>query len=50
MAWGLRSSGLIKMEGSTRAFKVENVSWKRISIINLNHSRIVNIPTCKNCK
>jgi hypothetical protein len=43
MALVQRPSGLIKVEGSTIAFKrestlikVENVSWKQISIINLN--------------
>ncbi len=28
MAWAQRPRGLIKMEGSTGAFRVENVSWK----------------------
>ncbi len=36
MAWVQRPSGLIKIEGTTTAFKVENVSWKQISIIDLN--------------
>ena len=35
MAWVQRPSGLIKMEGSGSTFKVENVSWKQISIIDL---------------
>jgi hypothetical protein len=42
MAWVQRPSGLIKMEGSASALiKVKNVSWKQISIIDLNHYRIV---------
>ncbi len=36
MAWVQRPSGLIKIEGNATAFEVENVSWKRISIIDLN--------------
>jgi hypothetical protein len=40
MAWVLRPSGLIKMEESASAFKVENVSWKRILIIDLKCYRI----------
>ncbi len=36
MAWEQRPSGLIKMERSACAFKMGNVSWKQILIINLN--------------
>ncbi len=43
MAWVQRLSGLIKMEGSASALKVENVSWKRISIIDLNHYQILGL-------
>jgi hypothetical protein len=38
-----RPSGPIKMEGSTCAFRVENVSWKLILIIDLNHFHIFGI-------
>jgi hypothetical protein len=41
MAQAQRPSSLIKMEGSASAFKVENVSWKRISIVDLNHFQLV---------
>ena len=41
MAWVLRPSGLIKMEESASAFKVENVSWKQILIIDLKCYRIL---------
>jgi hypothetical protein len=41
MACMLRPSGLIKVEGSTSAFKVDNVSWKHISIINPNCYQIL---------
>jgi hypothetical protein len=36
IAWVQRPSGIIKTEGSTSTFKAKNVSWKRISIIDLN--------------
>ncbi len=36
MAWAQRPRGLIKTEGSTIGFKVENVSWKQIKTIDLN--------------
>jgi hypothetical protein len=36
IAWVQKPSGLIKTEGSTSTFKAKNVSWKRISIIDLN--------------
>ncbi len=36
MAREQRLSGLIKMERSTCAFKMGNVSWKQMLIINLN--------------
>ncbi len=36
ISWVQRPRGLIKMEGSTSTFKAKNVSWKRISIIDLN--------------
>jgi hypothetical protein len=31
-----RPSGLNKVDGSTSTFRVENVSWKRLLIIDLN--------------
>jgi hypothetical protein len=31
----------LKVEGSANTFKVENVSWKQISIIDLNHYHIL---------
>jgi hypothetical protein len=41
MASAQRPSSLIKMEGSASTFKVENVTWKRMSIVDLNHYQIV---------
>jgi hypothetical protein len=35
-----RPGCLIKTEGSASAFKVENVSWKQILIIDLNYYQI----------
>ncbi len=40
MTWERRPNGLIKMEGCASAFKVDNVSWKQISLMELNHYRI----------
>ncbi len=34
--WVQRPSGLIKMEGRASAFRVANISWKLILIIDLN--------------
>jgi hypothetical protein len=41
MAWVQRPRGLIKMEGSATVSKVDNVSWRRISIINQNCYQII---------
>jgi hypothetical protein len=40
MAWAQRPRGLIKVGRKGSTFKVENVSWKRISIIDLDHYQI----------
>ncbi len=37
----LRPTGLIKVEGNASVFKVDNVSWKHILIINLNCYQIL---------
>ncbi len=36
---GAKTSAIIKMKGSASAFKNENVSWKQILNINLNHNQ-----------
>jgi hypothetical protein len=41
MAQAKRPSSLIKMGGSASTLNVDNVSWKRISIVDLNHFQIV---------
>ncbi len=46
MAWVKRPRGLIKSEGSASAYKVENVSWKQIWQIDLNHYQIAALHSC----
>ncbi len=41
MAWVQRLRGLIIMEGEASTFKVVNVSWKQISIVDLDHYHII---------
>ncbi len=41
MALVQRPSSLIEMEGSASALIIGNVSWKGISMINLNHYQIL---------
>ncbi len=47
MAWVQRPSGLIKMDRSGSAFRVENVSWKWILIIDLNFYHIMIVQSFK---